>query len=182
MIKYENFTLENLPQFNTVAQFENHSKSVVYYYNVECGFDIETSSTMLNEQKFAFMYEWTFGIKDKNFICYGRTWEQFIELCEKLQEQFNLDENNRLIVYVHNLSYEFQFMRKYFEWVNVFAVDDRKPIKALTTYGIEFRDSYILSGYSLGKLAENLVTHKIKKLVGDLDYKKVRTLDRKSVV
>lgn len=175
MIKFENFTLEKLPQIKTVAQFENHSKSVVYYYNIECGFDIETSSTMLNNQKFAFMYEWTFGIKDKNFICYGRTWEQFIELCEKLQQHFDLDENNRLIIYVHNLSYEFQFMRKYFDWVNVFAVDDRKPIKALTTYGIEFRDSYILSGYSLSKLAENLVSHKIKKLVGDLDYKLVRT-------
>lgn len=175
MQKIENLNIEDLPKLDTVATFDNHTKSVIYYYNIECGFDIETTSTTLNGEKFAFMYEWTFGIQSKDFIYYGRTWEQFITLCEQLQNKYNLDENNRLIIYVHNLAYEFQFMRKYFEWVNVFAVDDRKPIKALCTYGIEFRDSYILSGYSLSKLADNLVNHKIKKLVGDLDYKLVRT-------
>jgi len=66
-------------------------------------------------------------------------------------------------------------MRKYFQWDNVFAVDERKPIRALCSLGIEFRDSYILSGYSLAKLAENLVSHKIKKLYGDLDYSLIRT-------
>lgn len=176
MVQYKDFDISNL-EFETVAQFENHSKQVVYYYNIESGFDIETTSTELNGEKFAFMYEWTFGIKDKNFICYGRTWEQFLELCEKLQMQFDLSSEKRLVVYVHNLSYEFQFMRKYFKWVSVFAVDDRKPIKALCSYGIEFRDSYILSGYSLSKLAENLTTHTIKKLTGDLDYSLTRTSD-----
>lgn len=119
------------------------------YINLECGFDIETTSTYIQDEKVAFMYEWTFGMKDKNFICYGRTWEQFIELCEKLQRHFELGEDRILVVYIHNFSFEFQFMRKYFEWLNVFSVDERKPIKALCSYGIEFRDSYILSGYSL---------------------------------
>lgn len=147
------------------------------YINLECGFDIETTSTTIQEEKVAFMYEWTFGIQDKNFICYGRTWEQFIELCEKLQQHFELGEDRILVVYVHNFSFEFQFMRKYFEWLNVFSVDERKPIKALCSYGIEFRDSYILSGYSLQKTAENLLNHKVEKLVGDLDYSLIRTSD-----
>lgn len=147
------------------------------YINLECGFDIETTSTYIQDEKVAFMYEWTFGIKDKNFICYGRTWEQFIELCEKLQRHFGLGEDVILVVYIHNFSFEFQFMRKYFEWLNVFSVDERKPIKALCSYGIEFRDSYILSGYSLQKTAENLQYHKIEKLVGDLDYSLIRTSD-----
>ena len=72
------------------------------------------------------------------------------------------------------MGYEFQFMRKYFTWLNVFAIDERKPIKALCDYGIEFRDSYILSGYSLANTAKNLAKHKVKKLVGDLDYSLVR--------
>ena len=147
------------------------------YINLECGFDIETTSTTIQDEKVAFMYEWTFGIKDKNFICYGRTWEQFIELCEKLQRHFELGEDRILVVYIHNFSFEFQFMRKYFEWLNVFSVDERKPIKALCSYGIEFRDSYILSGYSLQKTAENLLYHKVEKLVGDLDYSLIRTSD-----
>ena len=178
MKQYQDFDLEELNDIDIdiVSKFDNHSKTVKKYFNVECAFDIETSSVMLeNEQKFAFMYEWTFGIKDKNFICYGRTWEEFKNLCRQLQEYFLLDSEHILVVYVHNLSYEFQFMRKYFNWLNVFAVDERKPVKALCSYGIEFRDSYILSGYSLEKLAENLVSHNIKKLVGDLDYNLTRT-------
>ena len=175
MVQYEQFELNDF-NIETVSKYDTFVGDVVQYLNIECGFDIETTSTtQSNEQKFAFMYVWTFGIKEKNFICYGRTWEQFIELCNKLQEQFNLGEYRRLVIYVHNLGYEFQFMRKYFNWLNVFAVDDRKPVKALCEQGIEFRDSYILSGYSLGKLAENLTKHKIKKLVGDLDYSLTRT-------
>lgn len=178
MKQYQDFDLEELNDINIdiVSKFDNYSKTVKKYFNVESAFDIETSSVMLeNEQKFAFMYEWTFGIKDKNFICYGRTWEEFKDLCRQLQEYFLLDSEHILVVYVHNLSYEFQFMRKYFNWLDVFAVDERKPVKALCSYGIEFRDSYILSGYSLEKLAGNLVSHNIKKLVGDLDYNLTRT-------
>ena len=161
-----------------VSSFDKRSKTVRYYYNIECGFDIETSSVTLDgDKKFAFMYEWTFGISDKEHICYGRTWEEFLEFCQFLQDELGLDENNILVVYIHNMGYEFQFMRKYFNWLNVFAVDDRKPIRALSSFGIEFRDSYILSGYSLAKLADNLVSHKIKKLAGDLDYKLCRLPD-----
>lgn len=161
-----------------VSSFDKRSKAVKYYYNIECGFDIETSSVTLDgDKKFAFMYEWTFGISDREHICYGRTWEEFLEFCQYLQDELGLDENNILVVYIHNMGYEFQFMRKYFNWLNVFAVDDRKPIRALSSFGIEFRDSYILSGYSLAKLADNLVSHKIKKLAGDLDYKLCRLPD-----
>src|SRR5699024_1979248 len=77
-------------------------------------------------------------------------------------------------IFIHNLEFEFQFLRKYFQWVNVFSLDTRKPIYALTTLGVEFRCSYILSNFSLAKLAENLVKHKVSKLVGDLDYSLMR--------
>ena len=177
MISYHDLELNDL-QLNMVSSFDKRSKTVKYYYNIECGFDIETSSVTLDgDKKFAFMYEWTFGISDREHICYGRTWEEFLKFCQYLQDELGLDENNILVVYIHNMGYEFQFMRKYFNWLNVFAVDDRKPIRALSSFGIEFRDSYILSGYSLAKLADNLVSHKIKKLAGDLDYKLCRLPD-----
>lgn len=178
MIPYTTNIIENLKSLDVrfVGKFDARKKHAIKYANIPCAFDIETTSTLINEnEKFAFMYEWTFGIKDNNYICYGRTWEDFVTLCQQLQVLYELSPDKILIVYVHNLSFEFQFMRKYFNWENVFAVDDRKPIKALCSYGIEFRDSYILSGYSLAKLAENLTSHKIKKLVGDLDYSLVRT-------
>lgn len=147
------------------------------YYELVCSFDIETTSTYTQEkEKVAFMYEWTFGIED--YICYGRNWESFLELVSILQKKLKLG-SKRLCVYIHNLGYEFQFMRKYFDWENVFSLEERKPIRALTTAGIEFRCSYVLSGLNLALTAKNLTSTKIDKLVGDLDYKLIRHSDTK---
>ena len=91
------------------------------YINLECAFDIETTSTYVNGEKVAFMYLWTMGLGDGEQVIHGRTWEEFITVCKELQSHFNLSEDRILICYVHNLSFEYQFMRKYFEWVNVFS-------------------------------------------------------------
>ena len=159
------------------------------YYNLPMSFDIETSSfyedkngiIYTNEQykklnrntgrKKAIMYIWQFAICDN--VIYGRTWNDFLFFIRKLHSYLDLD-NNYIIVYVHNLSYEFQFMCKWFKWFNVFADSERKPIKAETENHIIFKCSYRLSGYSLAVVADNLQTHKIKKLVGELDYNLIR--------
>lgn len=161
-------------KYDTVKKYNYHTKKSVEYLNLECGFDIETTSTYYNDDKIAFMYLWGFGIKDENYLYYGRTWEDFTEFLKAISNELNLSLERRLVVYVHNLGYEFQFMRKYLEWIEVFAIDERKPIKAVCTMGIEFRDSYILSGYSLDNTAKNLNKHTIKKLKGSLNYKLIR--------
>lgn len=146
----------------------------IQYLNIESALDIETSSVIDDGVKVALSYVWAFGLGDGNDIYYGRTWEELNNLIQKLANHFQLFDERRLIIYVHNLGYEFQFMRKYFEWESVFSVDERKPIKAVTVDGIEFKDSYILSGYSLQHTARNLVNHDVEKLVGDLDYSLTR--------
>lgn len=158
---------------DNIKTVKNNKK--LTYYNIECSFDIETNSTYHKGEKVAFMYIWAFGIADLKI--YGRTWEEFQALMELFSDIFELHKDKRIICYIHNFSFEFQFMRKYFEWTEVFAISERKPIKALTSLGIEFRDSYILSGFSLAKTAENLSNHTIEKMTGDLDYSLLRTKD-----
>ena len=167
--------MENLI-YTTTKKYNFHTKTSVEYLNLECAFDIETTSTYTKKgKKFSFMYLWGFGLGEHgDFLTYGRTWNEFKEMLEEVSNELNININRRLVIYVHNLGYEFQFMRKLFEWNTVFSIDERKPIKALTTGGFEFRDSYILSGYNLESLASNLVNHKNKKMVGDLDYKLIR--------
>ncbi len=118
------------------------------------------------------MYEWTLGIG--GYITIGRTWDEFMKLYRDIVKIFNTDETNRLVIYVHNLSYEFQFFRERFKWQKVFSMEERKPIQALTEDGVEFRCSYKLSGYGLAKLSDQLMKYKCRKMVGDLDYNKVR--------
>lgn len=118
------------------------------------------------------MYCWQMAINGR--VVFGRTWDEFITVMNRLTSFFHLYENRRLIMYVHNLAFEFQFIRKRLEWDSVFSIEQRKPLYALTTGGIEFRDSYLLSGYSLAKLGDNLQKYHVRKLVGDLDYSKIR--------
>lgn len=157
-----------------VRKYDTRLKKSIEYYNISCAFDIETTSTYYNDKKIAFMYAWGLALNDETNYFTGRTWEEFIQILDEIKKELNLNFTRRIVIYVHNLGYEFQFMRKYFTWASVFSVSDRKPIKAVTIDGLEFRDSYILSGYSLENTAKNLTDHDIKKLVGDLDYKKVR--------
>lgn len=155
-----------------------HKKTSIHYYNCSCAFDIETTSFIdSNNEKSATMYVWMLGI---NGLCMmGRTWEEFTDVINAVVEILDLDENNRIVIGIHNLGYEFQFMRHYFEWENVFSVDIRKPVYAITKNGIEFRDTLILSGYKLETVGKNLHTYKVKKMVGDLDYSKIRNCKTK---
>lgn len=174
MINIQDLNVKELEILKDNIKTVKNNKKLTYY-NIECSFDIETNSTYHKGEKVAFMYIWAFGIADLKI--YGRTWEEFQALMELISDIFELHKDKRIICYIHNFSFEFQFMRKYFEWTEVFAISERKPIKALTNLGIEFRDSYILSGFSLAKTAENLSSHTIEKMTGDLDYSLLRTKD-----
>lgn len=170
-----NTFFDNVSRETFTTVYKKQGKSGFYVYNIPCSFDIETSS-FYNEQneKQVIMYVWQFGLNGNVII--GRTWKQFIDLLQELQNRLHLQVDDCILYcYVHNLSYEFQFIRKLLQWENVFSTDTRKPIKALCSYGIEFKDSYILSGYSLETVGKNLQKYTVKKLVGFLNYDEIRT-------
>ena len=145
----------------------------IKYYNIPCSFDSEATSIKLeNGEKRAFMYVWSFCIC--GYVILGRTWEEFDLLMNTLVQSLGLNEDKRLIIYVHNLAYDFQFFSHRLKWLKMFAMEKRKPVQAVTVDGIEFRCSYLLSGYSLANLTNQLTKYKVSKLVGDLDYSLIR--------
>lgn len=153
-----------------------HNNKKIGYYNIPCSFDIETTSFYPNKNikgvKGSIMYEWTLGINW--IVMIGRTWEELIETTTRVAEYFQLNDSRRLVIYVHNLGFEFQAFRKLFSWSKVFSLEKRKPIQAITDNGIEFRCSYLLSGYSLANLSGQLHKYIVSKMVGDLDYSLIR--------
>lgn len=137
-------------------------------YNIPASFDIETTSTHVWGVKYATMYIWSLCINGSTIV--GRTWKEFVEVISTLAEKFNTEKYG-MIIYVHNLGYEFQWMRHWFDWEEVFAIKDRRPIRASLKNGIEFRCSYILSNYALAYIGDNLISrYKVQKDVGAVDY------------
>ena len=125
-----------------------------YYYNIPCAFDIETSSFYEDDDKRAIMYIWQFAIGQK-CVVYGRTWTEFLDFTEMLIDILKLSEECFLTVYVHNLGYECQFIRKYFDIISVLATRTYKPINFKTSEGFFFRCSYLLTNSSLETLSKN---------------------------
>lgn len=141
------------------------------YYDTIIAFDIEATSFMKNGRVYGTMYIWMIAI-DGTFF-YGRTWAEFIQFIQILSNWLGTDA--RALIWVHNLSYEYQWIRKMFSWSKVFSTGKRKVVYAQTAkYPIEFRCSYFLSGYDLATVGKNLIKHKIEKKVGDLDYSLMR--------
>lgn len=139
-------------------------------------FDIETSTIEKTDGSFeGFMYHWQVCID--GYVCFGRTWKEFLTFLRKMNRALkNYDDKHKLLCYIHNFSYEFQFLYSWIKLQDVFAIDKRKPLKAVSKdFNIEFRCSYLLSNMNLKKFIENTPNAHYFKGTGDLDYKKVFT-------
>ena len=150
-------------------------KNKLEFYNYPVAFDIETTSFRdENGEPRATMYIWQMCFGDSELLVYGRTWSEWRDFIRLVRKTFHLKKDRILVCYIHNASFEMQFVRKFFTWSKVFALDKRVPLYMRTNFGLEFRCSYRLSGYSLETLAKNLLKHNLKKLAGNLDYSKPR--------
>lgn len=115
------------------------------------------------------MYIWMFSIND--IVYYGRTWHELRGFLCRID---NWGTSEKKTVFVHNLAYEFQFMRNAFNFNKVFARKSRKTMKfELEEFNFEFRCSYMMSSSPLEKLPK-IYNLSIKKLVGNLDYSLIR--------
>lgn len=165
--------------------FKKKNRADIVNDDIMC-FDIETSSGFLHNdsdtlepylgkskkyyedcKKFAICYVWQFSVNDNVF--WGRTLEDFKDFLQVLEYY----EPHKKIVYIHNFSFEFQFLINVLQFDYVFARQARKPLFAeWRTY--QFRCSYFLTNMSLATWAEQRKLS-VQKLVGDLDYTILRT-------
>jgi len=134
------------------------------YLNVVTAFDIET--TVITKYEQAIMWSWQFQICGVTVI--GREWKQFQEFIEQLDA--SIPAGCRLVCYVHNLSYEWQFIKNLIPVTSVFAMDKRKILRLISDK-IEFRCSYLHSNMSLRQFLKRMG---VKDQKGELDYQKRR--------
>lgn len=169
-------------------EFQVLGKRCKYDNNIYT-FDIETTSYIIHNgiilpaleyenltdkeqskcRKQSTMYIWMFSIN--NQVYFGRTWIEFKEFLEMV---FTGSENFKKIIFIHNLSFEFEYLRSVISFDEVYARTSGKPMKAINNkFNIEFRCSYMMSNCSLARLAD-LYKLPVKKLVGNLDYSLLR--------
>ena len=157
---------------NTIYTFDIESTS----YLILNGKIISASEYLnLNEEDrekalpCACMYIWQFSINET--VYYGRTWEEFKSFLDRVESNCNLKK----YIFVHNLSFEFQFFSSQFKIKSVMSRKSRKVMSAkLLDYNIEFRCTYYMSNVSLAYLPK-LFNLNVQKMIGDLDYTKLRT-------
>ena len=149
----------------------------IYYKKSIITFDIETTSYVeevkqkngkIKEVKHAFMY--IGAIYNNGVISKYRTWEEIISYFNSLNKICS--KNERYIIWVHNLSFEFQFMKDWIKFSDVFARKAHNVIKCVYK-NIEFRDTLALSNCKLENLAKNEKLS-VEKASGDLDYSLIR--------
>lgn len=147
------------------------------YVNCIGTFDIETTSIINEEEKFGFMYVWQACID--GIVVMGRTWDEFVTFIHTLIDTMQLYETKRrFVIYVHFLSFEFQFLRNFFNITSIFCRDKRDVVYCVLNKCIELRCSYALSNMSLEKFLQKTKGVTIHKQSGDdFDYSVLRYPD-----
>lgn len=153
---------------NTIYTFDIETSSILFLNGDVISsdkYDDLTDSDKDKCIKIGFMYIWMLGINDNVF--YGRTWEELRIFLGKLNKR-------KKDIFIHNLSFEFQFLSGNFKLINVFARKERKVIKCdMEEYNITFRCTYYMTNVALSKLTD-VYNLPVEKKCGDLDYTLVR--------
>lgn len=142
------------------------------YLNLITAFDIETSRVNVCGEDHSIMYIWQWQLGN-NITIIGRTWDEFISFRDRLID--GLGEDVYIVVWTHNLSYEFCFLSDpsiyTFSSAEVFAVKSRRVLRADMCGHLEFRCSYLQSNMSLSAFLKEM---KVPTQKLTMDYEKVR--------
>ena len=149
----------------TTSLFKINGKWDVFNYDLP-----KESYSHDSDDIIAIPYIWQFGIEDT--VYYGRNFYDFEKVLLQISNPFKTK-----ICFIHNLSFEMQFLQNIFDKYTITdmtARDIRKPISFfIEELNMEFRCSYMLTNLSLEKASEEYTTIKKKDT---LEYdSKIRT-------
>ena len=137
--------------------------------------DTETSHDS-NER--GWVYQW--AAKLSGLYVYGRKPSEIIDFMTKVAEHYGLGAQKKIILYIHNASYDLQylklFLRQYDPTAEFLAIDSHSIIQC-DVLGFKIICSYKLTNLSLAVLAEKYA-ETYDKAVGEIDYSLVRYQDQ----
>lgn len=161
-----------LPKLKFLTKRRN--KQSYLYATEHATFDTETSHDGENA---GWIYQWAFHLAGLYVV--GRRPSEFIRLLEILRDAYGLNGLKAIIIYVHNLSYDFQYikwyLKQYDEKLDVVAIDAH-TVLICDVFGFRFLCSYKMSNLSLELFAGSYAS-KYRKASGTIDYNICRYQD-----
>ena len=167
----KNYSFTWYHEFNESMFPEGRNYKKSNYLDIGSGFDIETTNFDIDGKHYATMYCWQWSFDELTVI--GRTWAEFREFFARIVKFYKPEKKRKLLVFIHNLPFEFSFIRKQFDSLDHVLAKTKREIMTFTADFVEFRDSLILTRFGLARMAKNYKLG-IEKLKGDLDYNLVR--------
>lgn len=160
---------------NSVKRYRvGHSKHSKSYYDICASFDIETTTFYIDDTPYSTMYVWQFGINDT--VIMGHTYEEFTALLTRIQSLIKPKQNQRLLVAVHNLAYEFSYIRDHLNITESFLKEIRQPLTLEHNGFFVFLDTLAITQSTLAKVGATYCN--TQKCKGDLDYSVLRFADK----
>ena len=158
---------------------KSRAKDPIYYIQQPAFLDTETSHNHNDDDPVGWIYQWCMEFNGE--YCIGRKPSELIKQFRILHDHYELGEKKRLVVFIHNASYDhtylYKYMRQEFGDPKILAVKAHKVLTALYD-GIEIRCSYLLTNMSLAKWGEHTGA-KVVKMVAAIDYDTIHYQDEK---
>ena len=125
--------------------------------------DTETAHNHDDEKPIGWIYQWAFKFGDE--IVTGRRPTELVEALNRLHESLQLSSERQVIIFVHNLSYDIQYLKDYltkaFGKPRILAIKPHKFI-SFELDGFVFKCSFKLSNKSLSRWSSDLGTNHSK--------------------
>lgn len=141
---------------------------------------VDTETFVFDKKDIGFITDWTITIENECCI-YGNHVFDLIDTIDRIADTLHADKEHLVRFFVHNFPYDYMFIRNHIiqKWGvpdrNLASKTHRYIFMSWSSFGIEFRDSEILTQRSLERLCQDMGT--TEKAVGTWDYKKFRTPD-----
>lgn len=170
IVRAEEFDAAFISSLKTQKR-RHHRRTKLKYLDIVTAFDIETTNIDDLRQSVMYIWQWQIG---PEYTVIGRTWDSFRGLFNRISEA--IPDKCRLVCYIHNFSFEFQFLKSIIPMSDIMALDQRKVLRAVSG-PVEFRCSYLHSNMSLAKYLESMGVEDQK--IKGFSYKKKRYSDTK---
>lgn len=145
-------------------------KSKICYIKHFICFDIETTHEKVGDVDIIYTWHWSV-LTDQEKYYTPTSWNDFYQTLDNIYDEFSKNGTERIIIYVHNLSYEMEAIIRNLcerEFSDGFYMDTHEPLYFIIDKKYEFRCTYKLTNKSLAACGDDVGLPKLEMCYTDI--------------